>query len=127
MPVTIVTWMGDVNHSEKRFDQDISSFMPEGTQAIDFMFYVATPEFMERWDRAKEGELLCRMEQAIGGLPRYNSIEEMLGRMDEAGVERVFIAQCKMWSYRRKWMYMDTQLDDVLQYTVSPRISWTVN
>jgi predicted TIM-barrel fold metal-dependent hydrolase len=37
--------------------------------------------------------------------------------MDEAGVEKVFITQCKMWSYRRKWMYMDTQLEDVLQYT----------
>jgi predicted TIM-barrel fold metal-dependent hydrolase len=91
--------------------------MPERTQAIDFMYYVATREFMAQWDKAKEGELLCRMERAIGGLPRFNSIEEMLGRMDEAGVERVFIAQCKMWSYWRKWMYMDTQLEDVLQYT----------
>lgn len=86
-------------------------------QAIDFMYYVATEEFMERWDRAKQGELVCRMERAIGGLPRYHSIEEMLQKMDEAGVERVFIAQCKMWSYWRKWMYMDTQLEDVLQYT----------
>lgn len=87
------------------------------TQAIDFMYYVATEEFMERWDRAKKGELICRMERAIGGLPRYHSIEEMLQKMDEAGVEKVFITQCKMWSYRRKWMYMDTQLEDVLQYT----------
>ena len=87
------------------------------TQAIDFMYYVATEEFMERWDRAKQGELICRMERAIGGLPRYHSIEEMLQRMDEAGVEKVFITQCKMWSYWRKWMYMDTQLEDVLQYT----------
>jgi predicted TIM-barrel fold metal-dependent hydrolase len=87
------------------------------TQAIDFMYYVATEEFMERWDRAKQGELICRMERSIGGLPRYHSIEEMLQRMDEAGVEKVFITQCKMWSYRRKWMYMDTQLEDVLQYT----------
>ena len=37
--------------------------------------------------------------------------------MDEAGVEKVFITQCKMWSYWRKWMYMDTKLEDVLQYT----------
>lgn len=87
------------------------------TQAIDFMYYVATEKFMERWDRAKQGELICRMERAIGGLPRYHSIEEMLQKMDEAGVERVFITQCKMWSYWRKWMYMDTQLEDVLQYT----------
>jgi uncharacterized protein len=89
----------------------------EKIKAIDFMYYVATPEFMEQWDRAKEGELVCRMEKAIGGLPRFASITEMLRQMDEAGVEKVFITQCKMWSYWRKWMYMDTQLEDVLQYT----------
>jgi len=81
------------------------------------MYYVATREFMEQWDRAKEGELICRMERAIGGLPRFESIETMLGKMDEAGVEKVFITQTKMWSYWRKWMYMDTKLEDVLQYT----------
>ncbi len=85
--------------------------------AIDCMYYVATEEFMKQWDKAKEGELLCRMERSIGGLPRFESIETMLARMDEAGVEKVFITQCKMWSYRRKWMYMDTKLEDVLQYT----------
>jgi hypothetical protein len=87
-------------------------------QAIDFMYYVATKEFMSQWDKAKEGELLCRMERAIGGLPRYESIEAMLGLMDEAKVKKVFITQCKMWSYWNKWMYMDTQLDDVRQYTI---------
>lgn len=91
--------------------------MTEHVKAIDCMYYVATGEFIERWNRAKEGELVCRMERAIGGLPAYESIEEMIRQMDEAGVERVFIAQCKMWSYWRKWMYMDTQLEEVLQYT----------
>ncbi|MBZ5538667.1 MAG: amidohydrolase family protein [Acidobacteriia bacterium] len=91
--------------------------MPEKIKAIDCMYYVATREFMEKWDRAKQGELECRMEKAIGGLPRYNSIDEMLRLMDGAGVEKVFITQCKMWSYWRKWMYMDTQLEEVLQYT----------
>ena len=91
--------------------------MSKRIPAIDFMYYVATPEFMEQWDRAKQGELVCRMEKAIGGLPRFASIEEMLRQMDEAGVEKVFITQCKMWSYWRKWMYMDTKLEDVLQYT----------
>ncbi len=89
----------------------------EKIKAIDFMYYVATKEFMEQWDRAKEGELVCRMEKAIGGLPRFVSIEEMLRQMDDAGVEKVFITQTKMWSYWRKWMYMDTKLEDVLQYT----------
>lgn len=86
-------------------------------KAIDFMYYVATQEFMAKWDKAKEGELICRMERAIGGLPRYESIERMLQLMDEADVGKVFITQCKMWSYWNKWMYMDTQLEEVLQYT----------
>lgn len=88
----------------------------DDVEAIDFMYYVATEEFMEKWDEAKEGELECRMERAIGGLPRYESIDKMVGLMDEANVGTVFITQCKMWSYRNKWMYMDTQLEEVLQY-----------
>jgi predicted TIM-barrel fold metal-dependent hydrolase len=91
--------------------------MQNGIKAIDFMYYVATPEFITRWNEAKKGELICRMEKAIGGLPQYNSFETMLAKMDEAGVEKVFITQCKMWSYRNKWMYMDTQLEEVAQYT----------
>lgn len=85
-------------------------------KAIDFMYYVATPEFISRWNEAKRGELICRMERAIGGLPQYDSIEAMIAKMDEAGVEKVFITQCKMWSYRNKWMYMDTKLEEVAQY-----------
>jgi uncharacterized protein len=91
--------------------------MRNGIKAIDFMYYVATPEFISRWNEAKKGELICRMEKAIGGLPQYESIEAMLTKMDEAGVDKVFITQTKMWSYRNKWMYMDTQLEEVAQYT----------
>jgi uncharacterized protein len=85
--------------------------------AIDFMYYVSTPEFMGKWAKAKEGELLCRMEKALGGsLPQWPSIDAKLEQMDAAGVERVFVTQTKMWSYRNKWMYMDTQLAEVKQY-----------
>lgn len=91
--------------------------MRNGIKAIDFMYYVATPEFIARWNEAKKGELICRMEKAIGGLPHYDSFDAMLAKMDEAGVEKVFITQTKMWSYRNKWMYMDTRLEEVAQYT----------
>ncbi len=91
--------------------------MANERRAIDFMYYVATPTFISRWNDAKKGELICRMERAIGGLPQYESLESMIGKMDEAGVEKVFITQCKMWSYRNKWMYMDTTLEEVAQYT----------
>ncbi len=91
--------------------------MSDDVKAIDIMYYVATPEFIAKWNEAKKGELLCRMERAIGGLPQFPSFEAMLAKMDEAEVEKVFITQTKMWSYRNKWMYMDTSLDDVTQYT----------
>ncbi len=91
--------------------------MLEDVKAIDIMYYVATPEFIGRWNEAKKGELLCRMEKAIGGLPQFPSIEAMVAKMDEASVEKVFITQTKMWSYRNKWMYMDTKLEEVTQYT----------
>jgi predicted TIM-barrel fold metal-dependent hydrolase len=86
-------------------------------KAIDFMYYVATPEFIGRWNEAKKGELLCRMERSIGGLPQFASVGDMLAKMDAAGVEKVFVCQTKMWSYRNKWMYMDTRLDEVTAYT----------
>jgi predicted TIM-barrel fold metal-dependent hydrolase len=91
--------------------------MSQDVRAIDFMYYVATPEFIGRWNEAKKGELLCRMERSIGGLPQFPSFEDMVATMDAAGVEKVFITQTKMWSYRNKWMYMDTRLDEVTAYT----------
>lgn len=92
--------------------------MQENVPAIDIMYYVATPEFMAKWNKGKEGELICRMEQALGGsLPEHASLESMIAEMDAANVERVFITQTKMWSYRNHWMYMDTQLEEVTQYT----------
>jgi predicted TIM-barrel fold metal-dependent hydrolase len=90
--------------------------MQNDTKAIDFMYYVATPAFIERWNEAKKGELICRMERAIGGLPQFASFEAMIKQMDDARVDKVFITQCKMWSYRNKWMYMDTRLEEVAEY-----------
>jgi predicted TIM-barrel fold metal-dependent hydrolase len=89
----------------------------DDVKAVDIMYYVSTPEFIARWNKAKEGELICRMERAIGGLPQFESLDAMLARMDEAGVETVFVTQTKMWSYRNHWMYMDTRLEEVTAYT----------
>ena len=92
--------------------------MAQDVKAMDIMYYVATPEFIAKWTAGKKGELICRMERALGGsLPSFESIEAMLQKMDEANVDKVFITQTKMWSYRNHWMYMDTQLEEVTQYT----------
>ena len=39
--------------------------------------------------------------------------------MDAAGIARVLVSQCKLWSCERQWMCVDTRLDDVLRYTAS--------
>mgnify|MGYP000533637335 CR=1 FL=1 len=39
--------------------------MTKANGAIDFMYYVATPEFMGAWAKAKEGELLINMLKRI--------------------------------------------------------------
>jgi asparagine synthetase A len=47
----------------------------EKIKAIEFMYYGG--EFMEQCDRAREGELVCRMEKAIGDflkLPYHQAV-----------------------------------------------------
>lgn len=36
-----------------------------------------------------------------------------------AGVSKVLVSQCKQWSCQRRWMCVDTQLEDVLRYTLA--------
>ena len=92
--------------------------MPKDVKAIDYMFYVTTPEFVKRWEEAKKGELVCRMEASLGagGMPSID-VDTVVAYMDKAGVEKALIAQIKMFSYWNKWMYMDTKLEEVIQYT----------
>lgn len=42
-----------------------------GVKAIDYMNYVSTPEFGERWDKAKQEELICRIE--LGGFRKIST------------------------------------------------------
>ncbi|MFQ5850169.1 MAG: hypothetical protein ACE5JU_06215 [Candidatus Binatia bacterium] len=83
--------------------------MLNGVRAIDFMYYVATPEFIAKWNEAKKGELICRMERAIGGLPQYESIEAMIAKMNELGVEKGFITHVldAMPSEHARPIYLD--------------------
>jgi hypothetical protein len=42
--------------------------MTPDVKASDFMYHVATPELVAKWNDAKRGDLICRMGRAIGGL-----------------------------------------------------------
>jgi uncharacterized protein len=37
--------------------------------------------------------------------------------MDQAGISKALVSQCKRWSCERQWMCVDTRLEDVLRYT----------
>lgn len=83
--------------------------------AIDFMNYLMTPEASQQYNAAMEGELVCRMQASIpGGWPSVTP-EELIARMDEAGVDKVFITDCKMYSYWSKKMLMDYGIDAVAE------------
>lgn len=82
-------------------------------KAIDYMNYPFTKEWSTKVEEALKGELVCRMQAAIGqSLPKL-SVDEMIKLMDEAGVEKVFLAACKMFSYWNKRMIMDTSVEEV--------------
>lgn len=83
---------------------------------IDYMNYPFTPDYIKNWVEAQKGELKCRMEASLGELKGIE-VEEYVKGMDKVGVEKVFITQNKMFSFFNKWMYQDTKLEDVLQYT----------
>lgn len=85
-------------------------------QVIDYMNYVTTPDFTKKWVAAQKGELKCRMEASLGELTGVGA-DDYVKYMDMCGVEKVFITQCKMFSTYNHWMYMDTKLNEVLEYT----------
>ena len=84
-------------------------------KAIDYLYYPFLKSWVDRYNEAKEGEIICRIERSLGGYPSYNSIEEMLSLMDEAGVDKVFLCQFKMFSYRNKRWVINTRLEEVAE------------
>lgn len=84
-------------------------------RAIDFMNYLVTPEATGNFNKAMEGELVCKMQASIeGGWPAIET-EQLIKNMDEANVDKVFISDCKMFSSWSKKMLMDNGADKVAQ------------
>ena len=52
--------------------------------------------------RRKKASLFAAWKKPSAACPSFDSIEAMIAKMDEAGVEKVFITQCKMWSYSQQ-------------------------
>lgn len=76
-------------------------------KAIDFMNYYIDAKIKARYEEARKGEIVCRMEASLsgGGFPAYTA-EEMIKLMDEAGVEKVFLTAAPMFSYWSKKVLM---------------------
>ena len=72
-------------------------------KAIDYLNYYVSDRGNKEWDEfhGEEGTV-CKLKAVyVGGSP-YCPSEEMIARMDEAGVERVFFANLLMFSYLHK-------------------------
>ena len=91
--------------------------MPE-VKAIDIQRFPPSEEYANLWDKGKEGELMCRIERALGGrIPTYDTIEMYVEEMDKVGVEKVGLIVPKIWSYWKKRMFVDVPISMVLPYT----------
>lgn len=83
-------------------------------KAIDFLNYYVPVEIAREYEQKRQHELVCKMEAAIGGPPTY-SPEEMIRMMDEAGVERCFLAAWTMFSYWQKTVLVRIPVEEVAQ------------
>ncbi len=64
-------------------------------------------------------DLLCHPPSAArrAAFPCPDPPRALLSTMQQSGIEKAFITQCKKWSCERQWMCMDTRLEEVLGYT----------
>lgn len=87
-------------------------------KAIDYMNYYYAAPIKERYDKARVGEFMCRIEASRGaeGMPAMTA-EQMLAQMDDAGVEKAFMAAWTMFSYWTKKILMETHIEEVAEVT----------
>lgn len=85
-------------------------------KAIDYLNYYFTPARAKKYDELKAEEIVCRMEASLpgGGFQSY-APEELIAMMDETGVEKVFLAAWKMFSYWNKKILIDTPNEEVAE------------
>src|SRR3990167_4809727 len=87
-------------------------------KAIDYMNYYFSASIKERYDKARTGEMVCRIEtsRGAGGFPALTA-EQMIAQMDEAGVEKVFLVAWTMFSYWSKKVLVETQIEEIAEVT----------
>ena len=87
-------------------------------KAIDYMNYYLSAPIKERYDKARIGELVCRIEASRGaeGFPAL-SAEQMIVQMDDAGVEKVFLVAWTMFSYWSQKILIETYLEEIAEVT----------
>jgi predicted TIM-barrel fold metal-dependent hydrolase len=88
--------------------------MKEEIMAIDVMNYPFTPEAWKKfWSSPEMKEMADRV---LGGhIPPGKSVKEFIAEMDEAGYEKVFIAEVKMGSYKGRWLANDFTNEEVYE------------
>jgi len=78
------------------------------------------PQKHHEFPKSACGAIDVLYSPAMGGSePCRESVEHVVQRMQDSGVEHVFITGCQEWACDRRIYCDDTFLDDVLRYTVS--------
>ena len=83
----------------------------EEYRAVDTLFPLLLRSWVESWTSGSSspGELKCQVEAAFAG--PYDTPEELLAAMDEAGIEAVFATDILAWSYRRQTRFAADMTD----------------
>lgn len=86
--------------------------------AIDCLFPLLLREWKDSWVQATNapGELKCQVEAAWG--EGYADGEELIARMDAAGIETVLVTDLLAWSYPRQQRFALDMTDKIAELTV---------
>jgi len=88
--------------------------MIDETRIVDTLFPLLLQEWKEAWVAAtnSSGELKCKVELAWG--EGYEDGGELIGAMDEAGIETVLVTDLLAWSYARHVRFVPDMTAEIM-------------
>lgn len=85
-------------------------------KVIDTLNYYLTAANRDKFEEFhKEEGIACKLTAVMPGGAPYHPVDELISLMDEAGVEKVFLAKLLMFSYFHKKPYEGCSLEELAQ------------
>ena len=86
----------------------------EDIKAIDVMNYPFTKDLVEQWWLGSDEMKLMKDTMFKGKIPfTMCSTDEFIVQMDEAGYDKVFVTMPRMYSYHRREILVNFELDEI--------------